>query len=339
MNQSYYVKLGYRFEEVVIEIFKKYNFKIIPSNENLDYGYDIEASKDNKKFAIEIKVSRNITISASQIMHSVQKLVATAKSTNHIPILVVANLIPKTLLEKLSIEKSLILIDIKKLLFLVENDKELKSKLLEVLSYSTDEIIPEKPEDFYSFATQIFENNVEIGKMLLVKISEWRSKEHSSGEYENLCVEILKYLFGDELGLWKTQEKSNDDLFRFDMICKIKDLNYKEFWKTLESYFNSKYIIFEFKNYSDCITQREIYTTEKYLYLKALRGVAIIISCNGTDKNADKAIKGILRENGKLIISLNNSDLKKFIIAKIDNDIPSDYLCEKLDDLLINLEK
>ena len=40
------------------------------------------------------------------------------------------------------------------------------------------------------------------------------------------------------------------------------------------------------------ITQREIYTTEKYLYEKALRKVAIIISRKGADKHAENGCDG-----------------------------------------------
>lgn len=57
-------------------------------------------------------------------------------------------------------------------------------------------------------------------------------------------------------------------------------------------------MIFEFKNYSEPITQKEIYTTEKYLYAKALRCVGILIAANGYSENAQWAAKGCLRENG-----------------------------------------
>ena len=83
-----------------------------------------------------------------------------------------------------------------------------------------------------------------------------------------------------------------------------------------------------------------INTTEKYLYSKALRGIAIVISHNGEDNNAQKAIKGILRETGKLILSINNNDLVKMLKMKFDNSAPpSVHLYDKLDKMLIDLEK
>ncbi|WP_185259166.1 hypothetical protein [Anaerocolumna chitinilytica] len=74
--------------------------------------------------------------------------------------------------------------------------------------------------------------------------------------------------------------------------------------------------------------------------MKALRGIAIIVSTKGTDKNADKAIRGTLRENGKLIISLTNKDLITMIERKAtDNNLPAEFLSEKLDNMLVDLEK
>jgi hypothetical protein len=124
------------------------------------------------------------------------------------------------------------------------------------------------------------------------------------------------------------------------LVCRIKDNNNKTFWSIIEKYFNSKYIVFEFKNYKDKITQKEIYTTEKYLYAKALRSVAIVVTANGYDDNALWAAKGCLRENGKLIVLLDKKDLINMIDLVVDeNEDPSMYLLDKLDDLLLTLEK
>ena len=111
------------------------------------------------------------------------------------------------------------------------------------------------------------------------------------------------------------------------------------FWKFIEVYFRSKYIIFEFKNYSEKITQKEIYTTERYLYAKALRSVAIIVSANGYEENAYWAAKGSLRENGKLIMLFDTKDLIAMNKMKIEQEDPANYLLDRLDDLLLNLEK
>lgn len=98
-------------------------------------------------------------------------------------------------------------------------------------------------------------------------------------------------------------------------------------------------MVFEFKNYSDSITQKEIYTTEKYLYSKALRSVRILISAHGYDKNAFWAAKGCFRENGTLIVLLGIKDLIEMNKMKVEQEDPSNYLLDKLDELLLELEK
>ena len=104
--------------------------------------------------------------------------------------------------------------------------------------------------------------------------------------YEVLCRKLLENVFSEDLALWSEQQKSNNDLYRFDLLCRIKDENQKTFWSILERYFRSKYVIFEFKNYKEPITQKEVSTTEKYLYVKALRSVGIIIAAHGYDERA-----------------------------------------------------
>ena len=174
---------------------------------------------------------------------------------------------------------------------------------------------------------------------MIIQIQLCQDGRPTFTKYEELCYKLLKNAFSDDLALWREQQKSNKDLYRFDLLCRIKDGNQKTFWSILERYFNSKYVIFEFKNYSEKITQKEIYTTERYLYAKALRSVAIIVSANGYEENAYWAAKGSLRENGKLIMLFDTKDLIAMNKMKIEQEDPANYLLDRLDDLLLNLEK
>lgn len=158
--------------------------------------------------------------------------------------------------------------------------------------------------------------------------------------YEKVCIEILKEVFGESLTLWAEQRKSNQGLYRFDLCCKIKHGENQEFFDTVKRYFNTKYIVFEFKNYAELITPKEIYSTEKYLYKTALRCVAIIIVRKGASERALTAARGCLRENGKLILCLSDEDLIQMMDIKLkEQRKPAEYLSDMLDDMLINLEK
>ena len=128
-------------------------------------------------------------------------------------------------------------------------------------------------------------------------------------------------------------------MFRFDLCGKIKHGSSGEFYENILRFFDTKYIVFEYKNYEKEITQKEIYTTEKYLYEKALRKVAIILSRKGMDKNAMKAARGSLREMGKIILCLSDEDVNKMIDIKNQDLDPADYLEQMLDAVLMDLEK
>ena len=79
--------------------------------------------------------------------------------------------------------------------------------------------------------------------------------------------------------------------------------------------------------------------TEKYLFEAPLRKVAIIISIHGIDENGKKLAEGILRESGKLIIVLNDTDLKRMIELYIKGYKTTVVFTEKLDEILTRLEK
>lgn len=295
---------------------------------------DFLAEKDKKKYVIEVKRG---DFDSSKINYIANMLDECIKGTNYIPILVLFSRRSGIIKERLVSNYNINVIDISNLLYLVSNNQKMKDKLINLLDFSTESII-EKELDFNIDLKQ-YKKCMKSNYGYIEKLEAIIAGKKNAQQYEKFCIDILKYLFNDTLSLWEEQQKSNDDLFRFDLICKIKNNINNEFFNTIENYFSSKYIIFEFKNYIEEITQREVYTTEKYLYKTALRTVAILLTRNGVDKNGIKAIKGTLRENGKLIIVLDDSDIKQMVYAKEHGEDYIEILINKLDKMLVSLEK
>ena len=318
------------FENCVAKIFTESGY-YVTQNVQLEKSIgdiDIVAEKDGKKFCVEVKYTQIIE-------KAIERICAIAKSFDMVPVLVTAYDVEEKKKELYQCKyANIILIDIKNLLFAVQNNTELRNELIAALPYAVDDIEPQKgfieinslQHDDYTNSLIIEMNLCEAGKPM-------------SRTYEILCHKLLENIFSEDLALWREQQKSNKDLYRFDLLCRIKDGNQKTFWSIIERYFNTKYVIFEFKNYNNPVTQKEIYTTEKYLYSKALRSVGILISSHGYEENAHWAAKGCLRENGKLIILLETKDLIEMNKMKIEQEDPSSYLLDKLDELLLELEK
>lgn len=330
LKDGYIIK--YReLDSIVWEIFRKQGYEVKISD-CINEAYDMRADKGNEHLIIEVKNWFQGAVSNSVLRKTVEQLLYAAQGEKGDPVLVTVYPYPEEIKKRLPQSEKIRVIDIQKLLDMTQGDTDLENRLQAALNYSLDEMQSAKQ----SSAKVSRDKKIES---LIRKIETWEPRENSFTRYEEVCVDVLKCLFSEDLELWRKQETSNDKLFRFDLVCKIHNGNQKEFWQIAERYFNSKYIVFEFKNYEGEIGQKEVVITEKYLYQKALRKVAILISTNGADENAEKMIHGILREEGKLILSLSNLDLLNMLRKKMDNEDPAQYLSEKLDELLLDLEK
>ena len=298
---------GYQLEALVEDLFKFYGCDTKKTAYTQESNYDIYAEKNGKKFFIEVKAVRSKIISKSSIANTTVVADLMSLKDDEYFVLVTANMIPDLIKEYIRTKDKFLVIDISELLYLVQDNEELKYRLLSLVEFTTEDIELKEPEEFLRLLDvvedetldSLIDDNEKI-KQLLQEVKDWEQDKKTSTEYEKFCTKVLKILFSNDLTLWREQQKSNDDLYRFDLICKIKDDVTSAFWKFIEEYFRSKYIIFEFKNYKDVITQKEIYTTEKYLYAKALRCVAIIVSCNGSETAQLKEREAALRREAQL---------------------------------------
>lgn len=227
--------------------------------------------------------------------------------------------------------------DINNLLYLCKNTATLLSELDRIIPYSLNGITPEPPINFALGKTEVLKkaNEESSGNNLIEELNTCKTGRKSSTKYERICTEIIKYLFETEFSQFSQQHKTNDSMFRMDILCSLKGTT--AFWKMLINFYNTKFVVFEFKNYSRKLKQNLIYVTDKYLFKPALRNVAFIISRKGFDNHSGKAAMEILKESGKLIIDLTDDDLIKMILAKMDGNEPSDYLLDKVEKLLMSV--
>lgn len=329
LRTSYVVR-----EDVFADIFRKYLFKKCQSVK-IGKSVDFECNVQGKDICFELKIY-NSNYAIEKNIERVCAYLVSLKAKEDM-ILVVGNIVSKEIVEKYFEKYKIHIWTLSNILWLFEEYPDIKNEFISLLTYSVDDLKLEKPCHSL-FQEQRNKKNEGTWKSKLLAIKP--GKGGRSKEYEDICVEILKNVLGEYLGLWKVQESSNNGLYRFDLCCKIKNGVNQDFFDTIKNYFNTKYIVFEFKNYEKEISQKEIYTTEKYLYEKALRRVAIIISRKGASKNALSAARGCLRENGKLIMCLSDQDLIELINIKEKEEQPTAEFFEvMLDDLLIQLEK
>lgn len=338
------------FNELGINVHRHYK-----TANKKSFEFDLLLEKNNNKAIVEIKLYRTrrpYIKDIERVFIQINRMKDIMPNAQLIAIF--GNKIENSIKELAKKEYNILILDADNLLYLF-NKTSVKEEYISFLNNTivyNENYSEEKPDnDFFNFLNiNDKQNNKHIPTSIKSIISS-NKKECSCDKlssikagkkyfslYENTCISILQCLFDKDLVKWEKQQVTDDKLNRYDLVCRVKKKD-NEFWNLIVDEFNSRYIVFEFKNYSQSISQTQIFTTEKYLYPKALRNVAFIISRKGADKNALKITKGILRESGKLIINLTDKDLCEMVKIKNSAGEPSDYLFNKIDDFLLKLEK
>ena len=305
-----------------------------PIIQHYKYAPDFIFVLEGKRYCIEVKIkfSNNLL---GKILENFHEFI---KSENISGILVILDKVAGEYKKMVKEKYGISIYDISNILYLIYDDENLQKDLNGLIGFSLDNVIPEET------SIKLDSNKIKYKekykrKNYIEELSDIEEGADKSKEYEVLIEKIVKDIFSNELTLFQRQSRTEDGINIFDMICKIKNGINDDFFTIVEKYYKTKYILFEFKNYSDVIKQGQICTTEKYLFETALRKVAIIITRHGIDKNGMKLAKGILRESGKLIIVLNDEDVKEMIRIHENGEKATTVLERKLDELLTTLEK
>lgn len=339
------------FEKLVQIIFEHNGFKTkVPSEEK---GYDFLASIDNTFAYVEVKFYKSKLPKLDLLRQAYRRLLSQKDKENAKLILVVSSYVTPSLKEEVFKESGVIIWDAKTLFALAFDFStiyyDLESILISAFNGKLDDLIIVDPNykstiipSLKNASTNIKQKKTDDkGKKLCKELNALNPGRNDAVKFEDKCTEILKYLFDNntDLTLWKLQPTTDDGLHRFDLLCRIISSHENTFWTELAHDFHTRYVLFEFKNYTDEIKQGQIYTTEKYLFLTALRSVSFIIARNGADNNAVKAAKGALKEAGKLIVILTSKDICEMLKLKDEGDEPSIILRAKIDEMLIELTR
>ncbi|BDA80201.1 hypothetical protein LPTSP3_g31310 [Leptospira kobayashii] len=346
------------FEDIVFKILKK----IYPQVDREKEGFDIIITdSSNKKTYAEVKFSSNYELGAHIIMGWADKLntdsffiVSKESTTVIITSCYVSDQVIISTFERYGIH----IFDIRSLLDFSLIDKFLKNTLesflfenvinfqipIEIYNFNKKPLQPPKRKQptLDVFNAHTLDNNYELKDSkeeheFCKKLKLINPGRDFFRDYENLLTDIIKFLFETDIVNWKSQKRTESDLNIFDLIGRITSKSL--FLSQLQNDFGSKFILFEFKNYSDPLPPNTIYTTERYLFKTGLRNIAYIISRQGPSNNAIVAARGALKESGKLILFLTDEDLCKMIELKAINEDFYSILEEKLDDFLMNLDR
>lgn len=154
-------------------------------------------------------------------------------------------------------------------------------------------------------------------------------------DYEDLCVEILNYAFIPQLGVPSVQSRSEDGLDIRDAVFPIASDH--TFWQEIKQTCSTRFMVAEFKNYTDSIRQREVESIQQYLYAKARRMFGILCSRGQPSESAVLARRRAWIEADKLILLLSDEEMKDLIRAKSYGEKATDVLDAQLEEFFLRM--
>jgi hypothetical protein len=341
---TYSVQPWRQFEDLVRRILELNAYKVSLNTTRGDAGFDLWGLLNGERWAIEVKYYRTARAQPNLIEAAAHRVAVNgAKANATKALLVVSCVLPEAL--RRSLEEQL------GIAFADRNDLKVWASTAPQLAAELDSLVeaepsppPEVPsgrQDPRSSAKNLSSGPPPVkasqGADLCIELKAVRAGKAGWAAYERLCERCLNYLFKDDLEGWHKQKRTDDGLNRYDFVCRIRPTT--DFWSFLIDHLNSRYVLFEFKNYTGQIRQGQILTTEKYLLEKGLRKVAIIFSRKGGDKNAYSMTQGAMREHGKLMLLVDDEKLCEMLRMKDRGNDPTDRLFQLADDFLLALPR
>ena len=222
---SKFVLNGFMFERFVSKLFELAEYSV-SENGSMDAGCDLLVEKDNLKYCVEIKCSK-------PTREALDRIERISKEIDAKPVFITYHFIQAPMRKHLEdLYSNVTIIDISNLLFTLQHYENLRNELISLLPFSIDNIEPK--ECFLELSFLEHSDNLET---LIYEIKNCKKGKDFSNKYEDVCYRLLLNIFSEDLSLWQKQPTSNKALYRFDLICRIKDNNGKTFWKILEDYF------------------------------------------------------------------------------------------------------
>lgn len=154
--------------------------------------------------------------------------------------------------------------------------------------------------------------------------------------YQSLTGDILECLFTPPLAKPIPELSDKALANRRDFI--LPNYAEKGFWTFMREKYAADYIVVDAKNYTRKIKKNEVLQIANYLKPHGAGLFGIIICRKGGDSSG---CEHTLREqwliHKKLILVLNDEDIEKMLIAKLDGNPPEDLISQKIEQFRLSM--
>ncbi len=153
--------------------------------------------------------------------------------------------------------------------------------------------------------------------------------------YQHLVGQIFEFLFCPPLDAPRNEVPDKDSRNRRDMI--LENSASEGFWARLRSDYSAHYIVVDAKNHAGKLTKRPILDVAHYLKPHGCGMFAIIASRKGTSEAAWHAVREHWIASRKLILIVDDGDIKEMIGLKTEAGDPEDLLRRRISDFRMSM--
>jgi hypothetical protein len=162
-------------------------------------------------------------------------------------------------------------------------------------------------------------------------------------QFEDLCTEILEFLFVPPLSQPQRQARTYSGVNRRDSILPNRNMTATndadaKNWHHLFLELNARMILFEFKNYDNTdIGHEEVNQTRNYM-TAPMGKLAIMICSKEPVDSAHRQRNTVFTQDQKVILFLTKEQLKEMLAMKERGEQPSDLILDLVERFYIQHE-
>jgi hypothetical protein len=325
---DYFQLSGDEFELLCARLLRESGFTLVQQTPRFaDMGVDFTfTDATGTSWVAEVKRFGRRTISAAGLRQTAVQL-SSAKQISGAAraLLIVSMLLPTSTKEDLERREQIEIWDARRLNELLSRHPDIETDFQSMLdARSAARRLMDAPAQLESRASEL------ISRLEALEPGRARFRD-----YEDLCVEILNYVFIPELSVPSVQSRTEDGLDIRDAVYPMS--GNRPFWQELKRICPTRFVIAEFKNYADPIRQGQVESIQQYLYTKAMRMFGLLCSRLPASDSALAARRRAWVEMDKLILFLSDEDLKDLVRARSAGDDPTQILDAQLQEFFLRL--
>jgi hypothetical protein len=154
-------------------------------------------------------------------------------------------------------------------------------------------------------------------------------------DFQKLWLDAVEFLFSPPLGMPQYEVSDEAKRNRRDII--IENFAESGFWAVARSEYVARYIVVDAKNHTDPIEKRSVLDVSHYLKKHGCGLFALLATRAGASPAAMHAIREHWIAEQKMILVLDDTDLKRMLVLRERGADPASVIRERLKEFIVSM--